>query len=147
MAAESLDTSAERSSGNPGIGNAAAIRPNEHSNPQAQPRLPLYTTGELLAQAAELLLRDIKLHGYSGENVKTWLSLANAYERFKTGEYRIEMILAGIGDFAEYVHEQGYRLGVSADNISALIRILDSFRQEKVEQLRVSQAKRDREQK
>jgi AraC-like DNA-binding protein len=100
----------------------------------------LHSAGELLRQAGEQLLRDISESGYNDENVKQWMALANAYERFRTGEYRIEMILVGIEDFASYFRINAKERGITPDHISVLISLLDEYRRDKVQQLQRQQA-------
>jgi hypothetical protein len=63
------------------------------------------------------------------------MTLANAFEQFRTGEYMIEMILAGIDAFAEFVREKAKDEGLQREHISLLVALLDMFRKEKLEEL------------
>jgi hypothetical protein len=96
----------------------------------------LYTTGQILQQAAELLLTRVRTTGYSGEDVKTFINLANAFEQFRTGEHRIEMAMVGIGDFADWFRDNAKRLRVSAPEVRTLVHVLDEYRQQLLNRLR-----------
>ena len=96
----------------------------------------LYSTGQILHQAAEQLLASVKTAGYKGEDVKQFINLANAFESFKTGEHRIEMALVGLTDFAQWFRDNAKDLGVSAGEVRLLSRVLDRYRHVQLAQLR-----------
>lgn len=96
----------------------------------------LYTTGQLLQQAAELLLTSVRTTGYTGEDVKTLVSLANALQSFKTGEHRLEMVLVGMTEFSTWFRDHAKDMGVKSAEVRTLSKVMDAFRQEKVAQLR-----------
>lgn len=96
----------------------------------------LYSTGQILQQAAELLLQSVKTAGYSGEDVKQFINLANAFESFRTGEHRIEMSLVGLTDFAHWFRDHAKELGVSAGEVRLLARVLDRYRHVQLQKLR-----------
>ena len=96
----------------------------------------LYTTGQILQQAAETLLNSVRTSGYSDQNVKTFVTLANSFESFKTGEHRIEMAMVGLTDFADWFRANAKALSVSAPEVRSLVKVLDKFRSELLNKLR-----------
>lgn len=96
----------------------------------------LYTTGQILQQAAEEMLTSVRTTGYSDQNVKTFINLANAFETFQTGEHRIEMAMVGLTDFVDWFRANAKKLGVSAGEVRSLVKVLDRFRAELLTKLR-----------
>lgn len=95
----------------------------------------LYTTGQILQQAAENLLTLIKKDGYKGERVTELISLCNALEKFKTGEFDLEMILVGMTHFVQYVEDNAKDQGLKPRDIKALGKVMDAFRKHIVKKL------------
>lgn len=95
----------------------------------------LFRTAELLYQAAEKMLTEVKVHGYQGQTVSHLITLANAFEKFRTGEFRMEMILMGVTDFAVWFRDNARNLGFKRLEVQALQRALDAFRQTLVARL------------
>lgn len=88
----------------------------------------LYRTGELLYQAAEGLLNQIRTSGYNDENVDKLVKLANAHERFRTGEYRLESILMGLGEFVAWFRDEAKTLGIKPREVKHLALLIGEFR-------------------
>jgi hypothetical protein len=96
----------------------------------------LYTTGQLLMQAAEHLLTSVQAKGYTGESVKQLVELANNFNRLRTGEHRIEMCMVGVTDFSEWIREHARAFGWKEENVALLCDALLKYRDDQLAKLR-----------
>lgn len=98
-----------------------------------------YRTAQLLQQAAEQLLLKVQSKEYDGQDVNELVKLTNAFEKFKTGEFKLESILMGIEDFASWFFGSAADLGVSAAEARALARVVNRYKVHILERLRLMQ--------
>lgn len=98
---------------------------------------PLRTAGEILRESAAHMLADAARNGLSEDNIKSWMTLANAFEKFRTGDFRLEMVVSGIEDFAAYLKDHAKEANMTEAHIFLLVRFLNQYTKEKVEQLRM----------
>ncbi len=111
---------------------AAARADHQLSNPI------LFSTGQILYQAAELLLGEIRTKGYNDESINKWVALANGFEKFNTGEFRDEMAISGISDFAIWLRENAKRLKVKPDTVRDIAKLVDEYRKQRVQSVKVA---------
>jgi len=95
----------------------------------------LFRTAELLRQAAEALLLDVKTQGYQGESVGKLVALSNSFGKFESGEFQLEMVLMGMTAFAAWFKDHARELKLKRAEVHALQHVLDVYRQSLVAQL------------